>query len=247
VLPIGFFMARTNATAEAQGQSGSFLSWMAGLYTALERIVIDNHGVATAALDAYAAQSHVTGPFAMNDIDGFGASVTQGWVDDAYARVYTDWDKNHPYFQHKNYAILCDAGHLGLAAAARYWRGGPEKVLVMGHTHDACLYGYPLGAIEEMKKRTAQVESAASVDDQVEQLRDLVTWVDTFRADASSSEALWDPSYIYVNSGTWVSIDNKPATYAVVEDKGSHHLKVSTHKYLGGGQSKTIDQAEVKA
>jgi len=150
-LPIGFFFARADAQARREGTHPSVLDFI----EYLKSLITNPNNIGQLLADLlrngigaiYEAYCRVAGidknkRILMDGMDHYDNDIGVDMISEQFRKVLTTWSEHH--------SVPLETalkGDLGLLMDAAIWlkKTGnvPEKIIVMGHTHNPAVYRYP--------------------------------------------------------------------------------------------------------
>lgn len=229
-LPVGFFLARSQAQSVIDGNPLSKLSLFKqaeGIWKSWDR----KDPLITNFYDGVASLSHTKGKsIVMNGIDGIDNNVLNAKdVTNTYGNTYDQWDKNMPDSVDATVAVIGAIGMLRPAAFLKYHSFAHSNIALFGHTHTAEIKsGWLLDGDESSK--TLKIARDKTHPKHESALKKLLDLPEVNKSGASG--------FIYINTGTWISGDGgKPdatqrANYVVLEQKGTKTY-ASLYNYNG--------------
>lgn len=238
-LPLGFFVARSQAEGTTTGHPVTKRQYIEVLLDALARMVAREE-IAQAVFDAIVdAVQTPTRSIAMDGINRYAGEITTTDVSTLFRALFSEWDKKMTDNVPAAIAAIGEAAMLYPAALLRYaipWfeERQPHNIVVFGHTHVWEIRGLALSlkSVVTLAGEIAAVHRAVEQGDQRAALKRIEQLDDT------GSDRAAD--FIYVNSGTWIDgdsgvagSDKPPATYVVV-DTTSSRTTASVYRYDGG-------------
>lgn len=229
-IPVGFFLARSQAQSVIDGNPLSKLS----LFKQIEGIWKNwdkKDPLITNFYDGVASLSNTKGKtIVMNGIDGINNNVLNAIdVTNTYGNTYDQWDKNMPDSVDATVSVIGAIGMLRPAALLQYHSLVHNNIVLFGHTHTAEIKSGWLPKSDESTKilKTARDANHPTKKEALDKLLNL--------PEVNESGA---SGFIYVNTGTWISGDGgKPdatqrANYVVIEQNGTRTY-ASLYNYNG--------------
>lgn len=218
-LPVGFFIARSQAQGVVTGHSLSKASIFKKIET-LWKNWDKKDPLITNIYDGIANLSHTKSQkIIMDGIDEIDKDVKNAKdVTDTYGNIYDQWDKHMHNHVNATTAVIGATGMLRPAALLKHLFSSHSNIVIFGHTHVAEIKS---GWLEQNDETSKILKIARDIThrDHESAIIKLLHLPETNKSGASS--------FIYVNTGTWITGDSgKPdasqqANYAVIEQKGT--------------------------
>jgi len=216
-LPIGFFVARSQAQGVVNGHPVSkagFYNEIGALWDTWNR----NDPLVTNVYDAIAELSKTANQtIVMDGLDGIDMNVdnTQE-VTDSYGNVFDEWDQNMVDYVSSTIAVIGSTGMLRPAALIKYYSLCSNNIAIFGHTHKAEIKSGWLPGTDDSEE-LLRISRDKNHPERQDALETLLKLPETDESGASG--------FIYVNTGTWITGDNgtadanQRANYVVIEEK----------------------------
>ena len=233
-LPLGFFVARSQAEGTTTGHPVTKRQYIGILFDVLSK-AIHHEPIAQAVFESLVDE--IKAPqniMEMNNIDRYPGSIATSDVSEKFKNLFKEWDEKMPDNVPATIAAIGEGAMLFPAALLQYLvKGKPENIVVFGHTHEWEVRGFSLSlkSIEELLEDFKQIRSDIEKGD--------------YKAALKIIESLADPGpdaesdFIYVNSGTWIDGDSgvagdkpPPATYVVIDEAGEK-TTAKVYQYTG--------------
>ncbi len=234
-LPLGFFVARSQAEGTTTGHPVTKKQYIGILFDMLSKMAHHEkiaQAVFESVVDAIKAPRN---SMEMDGINRYPGSIATSDVSETFKNLFKEWDKNMPDNVPATIAAIGEGAMLFPAALLQYLvKRKPQNVVVFGHTHEWEVRGFSLSlkSIEELLEDFALIRRDIEKGD--------------YKAALKIIEDLADPGpdagsdFIYVNSGTWIDGDSgvagdkpPPATYVVIDEAGGK-TTTEVYQYAGG-------------
>lgn len=237
-LPLGFFVARSQAEGVVTGHPVTKKAYVDIVLDALNRL-IHKESFADAIFESIVDQIRSpANDIIMQGMDGYPESVQITEIAYKFRDLARNWEKNMPGNVHTPVAVLGEMACLFPAVFKQYaWpyfeKKKNENIVVLGHTH-----AWEIKGVSFKKLLTEIGEDFFHI---FEALKDKAP-----QKILKIFEDLPDPGrdapsdFIYANSGTWIDGDaggagaeNPPATYVEIKEAEGKNL-VGVYAYTGG-------------
>jgi len=234
-LPLGFFVARSQAEGTTTGHPVTKKQYTDILFDALSRMV-HHEQIAQAVFDSVVDEIKAPGnSMEMDGINRYSGKIATSDVSETFKYLFKEWDESMPDNVPATIAAIGEGAMLFPAALLQYLvKKKPQNIVVFGHTHEWEVRGFSLSlkSIEELLEDFTLIRSDIENGD--------------YKAALKIIEDLADPGpdaesdFIYVNSGTWIDGDSgvagdqkPPATYVVIDEAGGK-TTAEVYQYTGG-------------
>lgn len=247
-LPLGFFVARSQAEGVTTGHPVSRKEYIHVFLDALNKM-IHKESFADAVFDSIVDQiKPFTDDIVMQGMDAYPESIQTAEVSKLFKGLASNWKKrmsgNVPTMMAAVGEMACLFPAVLQQYALPYFeKKKAENIVILGHTHAWEIRGLSLG-----------LRSLVGIVEDFFQMMEAVECGDFQKAlkiceDFSDPGANSPSDFIYANSGTWINGDSganggdqPPATFVVVSQEGGK-TSVEVRSYNGGDpmQSKLLD------
>jgi UDP-2,3-diacylglucosamine pyrophosphatase LpxH len=237
-LPLGFFVARSQAEGVTTGHPVTKASYVRIILDALNRL-IRKESFADAIFESIVDQIRsATNDIVMQGMDAYPKSVRTTEISYIFKELARNWEKNMPGNVSTPVAVLGEMACLFPAVFKQYaWpyfeKKKNENIVVLGHTHAWEIKGVSLKRLlTEIGEDFFHIFEAIK-DNAPQEILKIFKDVPDPGADAPSD-------FIYANSGTWidgdagsVSGEKPPATYVEIKE-AEQKTVVGIYSYTGG-------------
>ncbi len=240
ILPLGFFVARSQAEGATTGHPVTKAQYKDVVINVFKKLVT-GESFSSAVFESVVKEiESPTGSILMDGLGHYQGKITVDQVSEIFKNLYHEWDDKMPGNVPATIAVIGEAAILYPAALKEYGIPFFEKkqsadIVVFGHTHEWEIKGM------EFSMRTVPlliVELAKVVEELIKgDIKKAMSIIEDL-ADPGPNKA---SDFIYVNTGTWIDGDSgisgeppPPATYAVIEESDSQ-TTVKVYEYTGKG------------
>lgn len=242
-LPLGFFVARSQAEGVTTGHPVTKAKYIAVVLDAIRKM-IEGDPMAEAIFDSIVKEIQApTDKIEMNGIDSYPGEITTESAGAIFKDIFQQWDKEMPNNVPASIAALGETGTLFPAVLLKFVfeHHSDENIVVLGHTHEWEIRGVELSTrtAEEIAGCIPRIDEAIKAGD-AKQARSIINEIGDPGPDKASD-------FIYANSGTWIDGDSgvagqekPPATYVVIDNQDGR-TSVKVYAYKGG----RLEQSEL--